>query len=260
MEPSISARTERPLGSGARVGLWRFLVTIGIVAVVLAAAAVALARSPLFRVGEIRVEGLTHGSPARIVRLAGLSERDRIFDLDVGLLRSRIERDPWVDRVQIDIQLPSRVTIRITERSAIATVEVRSGRVLVDAEGRIIAPGPRRGLPEIVLPPGWVERLQIARLGEARPWRSISLASMARALAALPPQVRDAVLRVEVVPDSGVELILRDGGRVVYGPAREIAAKARVLDRVLGWARAAEAKIRTINVMVPSAPTVVLGG
>ena len=259
MEPSISARTERPLGSGARAGLWRFLVTIGITAVVLAAAAIALARSPLFRVREIRVEGLTHGSPARIVRLAGLSERDRTLDLDVGLLRSRIERDPWVDRVEIDVQLPSTVTVRITERSVVAVVDLGVGPVLVDAEGRVIAPGPGRRLPEIVLPPGWVERLQMARLGEERPWRSISLASLARALAALPPQVRDAVLRVELEPDTGVELILRDGARVVYGSAAEIEAKGEALARVLGWARATGARIRTVNVMAPSAPTVVLG-
>lgn len=259
MEPSISARTERPLGSGARAGLWRFLVTIGITAVVLAAAAVALARSPLFRVREVRVEGLTHGSPARIVRLAGLSERDHTLDLDVGLLRSRIERDPWVDRVEIDVQLPSTVTLRITERSAVAVVDLGAGPALVDAEGRVIAPGLGRRLPEIVFPPGWVERLQTARLGEERPWRSVSLASLARSLAALPPQVRDAVLRVELEPGTGVELIMRDGARVVYGPAAEIEAKGQALARVLGWARAMGARIRTVNVMSPSAPTVVLG-
>lgn len=259
MEPSIAARTEWPLGGGARAGLWRFLVTIGITAVVLAAAVVALARSPLFRVREIRVEGLTHGSPARIVRLAGLSERDHTLDLDVGLLRSRIERDPWVDRVEIEVQLPSTVTVRITERSAVAIVDLGAGPVLVDAEGRVIAPGPGRGLPEIVLRPGWVDRLQVHRLGTEARLRRPSLAPIARALAALEPEVLEEVLRAELTPGSGLELILRDGIRVLYGPAREMAAKAQVLGGLLGWQRVVGARIRTINVMAPSAPAVVLG-
>ncbi len=255
MEPSISPRTDRSLGAAPRASLWRWLAAIGVASVVLAAVAVALARSPLFRVREIRVEGLTHGSPARIVRLAGLSERDGILGLDVDLVRARVESDPWVDHAEIDIDLPSRVTIRITPRSAIATVDLGSGPVLVDAEGEVIATGTGRGLPEILLPPVWIDRLR----GETPLARPASFAPIARALAALPAEVRGEVLRAEVTSGSGVELLLRDGGRVAYGPPREVAAKAEALDRVLGWAKAVGARIRTVNVMAPSAPAVVLG-
>jgi cell division protein FtsQ len=221
---------------------------------VLAATALALARSPLFRVREVRVEGVTHGSPARIVRLAGLSEHDRTLGLDLGALRARIERDPWVERAEIDIDLPSTITVRITERAPVATVNLGFGSVLVDAKGAIIAPGAGRGLPEIVLPPSRIERVRDATPRE----HGVSLEPIAEALAALPTEVRAGVVRAELSSGAGVELILEGGVRVTYGRAREVAAKAEVLTRILAWARDAGERVRAINVMAPSAPAVVL--
>ena len=254
MEPSISSRTERAAAPRGLRGGWRWVVAIGVASVVLAAAALALARSPLFRVREVRVEGLTHGSPARIVRLAALSERDSTLGLDVDAVRARIEQDPWVERAEIDIDLPSTVTVRITERAPVATVNLGSGPLLVDAGGAIIAPGAARGLPEIVLPPS-----RIGRVPEGTSTvPGVSLGPIAGALGALPPEVRADVVRAEVSASTGLELILRDGVRITYGQPREVAAKAEVLTRVLAWARGAGERIRAINVMAPSAPAVVL--
>jgi cell division protein FtsQ len=212
----------------------------------------ALSRSPLFRVREVRVEGLTHGSPARIVRLAGLSEQDRTLGLDLDAIRSRVERDPWVARAEIDIDLPSTVIVRITERSPVAWVDLGAGPMLIDGAGVVIAPGTGHGLPEIVPPPGWTERLPLGSV------RASSVAAVARALGALPTAVRAEVERAEVLPETGLELILRGGARVRYGPPRSIVAKGEVLAQTLAWAREAGEQIREINVVAPSAPALVL--
>lgn len=237
-------------------GPWRWIGAIGLASLVLAAAVVALARSPLLRVREVRVEGLTHGSPARIVRLSGLSEGDPLVGLDVGAVRARVERDPWVARAEIDVDLPSTVTIRVTERVPIAVVDLGSGPVLVDAQGAAIARGAGAGLPEIVLAPAWVERL---RAGDPQgPGPSVS--AVARALGALSRAALERVVQARFSPGSGLELVLREGVRVIYGPPRELEAKAEALARVLRWAEETGARLRSINVVAPSVPAVDLVG
>lgn len=231
--------------------MWRWLPAIGVGSVVLAAAVLALARSPLFRVREVAVEGLTHGSAARIIRLAALSERDGTLWLDVDAVRARIEEDPWVARAEIDIDLPSKVTIRITERSPVATVNLGSGPVLVDARGAVIAPGSGRGLPEIVVPPSRIDRLAAGATPDGA-----TVGALARALASLRPEVRADVVRAQARAGSGLELLLRGGVRVEYGSPRDLSAKAEVLARVLGWARDTGVRIRVINLAAPSIPAV----
>lgn len=234
--------------------MWRWLAAIGVGSVVLAAAVLALAHSPLFRVREVRIEGLTRGSPARIERLAAVSERDGVLWLDTDAVRERVERDPWVARAEIDIDLPSTVIVRITERSPVATVNLRSGPVLVDAHGAVIVPGAGRGLPEIVVAPNRIGRL----VGRGAPPTPVLLRAVARTLAMLPQEVLAEVTRARAATGSGLELLLRDGVHVEYGAPRALAAKAEVLTQVLAWSERTGARVRAINVVAPSAPAVTL--
>jgi cell division protein FtsQ len=224
--------------------------------VVLATAILTVTRSPFFRVREVRVEGLTHGPPARIVRLAGLSEHDRTLWLDVGAVRERVERDPWVAQARIDIDLPSSVTIRITERSPVGAVDLGFGALLVDAEGVVIGPATTGRFAEIVLPPSRIGRVA----GAGGVAGVASLRGAARVLAALPPEIHGKVVRVEAEIGSGLELVLRDGVRIRYGSPREPGAKAEAVTEVFRWVRDAGERVRAINVMAPSAPSVVLAG
>jgi hypothetical protein len=48
---------------------------------------------------------------------------------------------------------------------------------------------------------------------------------------------------------------LRDGGTVLYGPATELVAKNRALAEMLRWTRAEVIGVRTIDVRVPTAPS-----
>lgn len=250
--PRTDPSAEPPTGRRGASGLWRWVGAIGLASLVLAAALLALARSPLLRVREVRVEGVTHGSPARIVRLSGLAEGEPLVGLDTGAVRARIERDPWVARAEIDVDLPSTVTIRVTERVPIAVVDLGSGPVLVDAQGGVIARGAGPGLPQIDLAPPRLERLGA---GDARGPRP-SVGTVARALGALPRAVLEQVVRARFTPGSGLELVLRDGVRVRYGQPGELEAKAEALAQVLRWARGAGARLRTINVMAPSVPAI----
>ncbi len=241
MDPSIGS----PAEARARA-LRRWLVAVALASVLLAALLVAASRSPLLSVREIRVEGVSHGSTARIARLSGLSEEDRILWLDRAEIRARILQDPWVADVEIEVDLPWTVILRVRERSVVGTIRVEGRSILVGEDGTILGPGRRRGAAEIVLPAG-----PASRLGSAPELRAV-----ARALAAMDPATRGRVRRVVVGEAGGLELVLADGARVRYGAPRDVETKARVLAELLAWVESQGIHPREINVVAPSAPAV----
>jgi hypothetical protein len=74
------------------------------------------------------------------------------------------------------------------------------------------------------------------------------------------PSLRAEVARVRVLLDGTLELRLRSGPAVRFGTPDDARRKARTIERMLAWARAKGAVIRTLTVVSPSAPAATLEG
>ncbi|GBC86497.1 Cell division protein FtsQ [bacterium HR12] len=244
MERSTISRADGDVGRTVR----RWLAAVGLGSLVVAAVLVGVSRSPLLRVRDVRVVGTSHTPPHRVERLAEVPVGEPILWLDESSIRERVLRDPWIADVRIDLELPSRVTLHVSERSPIATLEVAGWPVLVAEDGTVLGPGPTRGLPRIVLPAGPVTRR------EPRP----ELGTLTRLLATLDPAVRAQVRQLEV--EDGGELGLRLDGRILVrlGAAREVQAKARALRAVLSWAAEQGVRPGVVNVIAPTVPTLTI--
>jgi cell division protein FtsQ len=70
---------------------------------------------------------------------------------DSVAVRERIERLPWVDTASITRILPDQISVRIVERTPFAVWQRGSREMLIDANGRELAPadGLRRDLPRV---------------------------------------------------------------------------------------------------------------
>jgi hypothetical protein len=80
---------------------------------------------PALRVATVSVTGtrlLSAGQVLDAARVADVS----VFDLNGDQVAARVEALPWVSTASVDIALPNRVTIAVTERSPIALL-VRGG-------------------------------------------------------------------------------------------------------------------------------------
>jgi cell division septal protein FtsQ len=214
-------------------------------AVLLAAGALALTRTGLFHVREIRVEGISRLSEREVIRRAGLSGRDNAVWLDTARAEQRLTSDPWVASADVHVDLPWTVTVTVTERSPVGIVDRGGSMMLVAADGTILgSPARRSTLPTIVAPPAWVGKADEVGIGQ-----------VAAALGAMDGDLRSLVDRVTLGP-SGIELALRDGVRVVYGTAADAAEKARAIQEVLDWAQTSGRRVRLVNVTAPGAPAV----
>ena len=247
MASSIASPTERlDVGPASLLARVSRPLAVAAAAVVLATAVFALTRTGLFRVRAIEVEGAVHLSRPEIVRQSGISRHDNAIWLDETAAIERLVRSPWIARAEVRVDLPWTVTVTVTERSPIAVLNRGSGEMLVATDGAILGAGRPAGLPVIEAPPTWIAAS-----------RGASIADAARALDALTPELRGKVRRVIVGGPGGLELLWEDGIRVLFGPARSYAEKARVLADVLAWIDRSGQEVRAIDVSAPSAPAVV---
>lgn len=112
---------------------------------------------PLFNrpVQALRVDGtLTHLRPQQIAAAADISPQTRLFDIDLGAVRTRVEALPWVAHARVTRVWPGRIAVRVWERQPYA----RWGdKGLVDSEGVAFFPAAQElpeGLPQLSGPAG----------------------------------------------------------------------------------------------------------
>jgi cell division protein FtsQ len=94
--------------------------------------------SPRFSVTEIVTTGAKHRRVEEIAAMAGVAKGDNVFSLDLSAARARLTADPWIESAEVTRLLPSKITIRVTEREAAGIVAMQEGTYLVTRDGAIL--------------------------------------------------------------------------------------------------------------------------
>jgi hypothetical protein len=114
-------------------------VSLGLVAVP-AGLVTWVVTSPRFDLKHV-VETGTPRVPAAVLREAMAPfQNENLVLLPLASVEAAIRRNPWVDTVEIEKELPDRLRIEVTERRPVALLERGAGLVYADQEGRPIAP------------------------------------------------------------------------------------------------------------------------
>jgi cell division protein FtsQ len=77
--------------------------------------------SPRFAVRDIRVGPTTHVDPNELRALAGVRIGDRLLAVDPDTVAARLATHPWIVSARVRRDLPSALTIEVTERHAVAS-------------------------------------------------------------------------------------------------------------------------------------------
>lgn len=122
--------------------------------------------SPRFALQDLRVTSGERVSEAWVEHTLSPFVGRNLFEMSLAQVESRLIQHPWVDGISLSKELPTRLSVRITERQPVAlcrcapqTAATHGNQTpsadhsltdhslsYVDAEGRIIAPfGPRQG-------------------------------------------------------------------------------------------------------------------
>lgn len=229
--------------------LKRTLTIVGLL--VLAGAALAVERSGLVALEEVRVVGTERLDAASVRDAADLELGTSTVRLRLGAAEERVERLPMVAEATLRRVDPLTVEVAVTERVPVIVAVRPNGRsVMVDVDGVVLAAGEEPGLVviEVAAPgalPGPGERVDAhAALGNAH-----------RVATQLSGPLRAEVARYVALGERDVDLVLLDGRRVRFGAAERIDEKARALGAVLE--DLGDTPVSLIDVRAPSTPTVV---
>lgn len=91
--------------------------------------------SPRFALNAVSFQGLRHASQADLLRLAGLSVGQNLFQLDAGSIERAMAAHPWVDQVHVVRRFPRSLAVSVKEHDPAALVAL-GDLYLVDSDGR----------------------------------------------------------------------------------------------------------------------------
>src|SRR5699024_2451273 len=161
--------------------------------------------TPLLGVNTVRVEGADHVSTARIRDKAGVQQDTPLLRVDTAAVQGRVATLPQLSGVEVSRSWPSTIVVSVTERAAVAAVEVDQGFRLVDRHGvayRTVDDKPA-DLP-VVLPSGAAAKDQ-------------RLETVVGVLAELPTQLRKRVATASADSAHAVRFTLGDDTEVIWG-------------------------------------------
>jgi cell division protein FtsQ len=240
-----------------RVRRRRHVLLVAVAAVAVAVGLYQLARSPLFGLTEVRVEGAGGSMRATVLAAAGLRPGEPYLAIDPAAVRRRVEALPRVASARVLRSYPSSLRIVVSERTPTAVVSSGGAYWLVAADGIVLArlaerpAGAQAALPYVAgvpLPPGVRPG---ARLPAGNP-----LANALTALGRMDPSLRRQVVAVTAGSVDSLELGLRDGAKVLYGVAERQAAKDAAVLLIQRKLRAEGKRVVRIDVRSPSTPMV----
>lgn len=224
--------------------LWRRVALGAVVVLVGAGLGWVVGFSPWLSAQAVQVEGVSKLRPGQIKKLAQVPLGQPLIRIDTAQIASQVETLPAVLTARVSRSWPQKITIHVTERTPLATVEYQGRWYQVDLDGVIFLPQarPHSQLPRIRA------RAQVvdAALAEAT--------SVIAALEQLPGLTLGDIEFIDVasIDQISLQLATQPAHTVMWGSADQSESKAEILQVLLGQLSDGAA---VIDVSVPASPT-----
>ncbi len=191
-----------------------------------------LARSEIFRLTGVTVQGNRVVRTGAILDAAGLEQGMSLLTLDTDLAGRRIRANPWIRSARVERQWPSTVLVQVQEYRPLAILRHGGGLFYVDRHGEIFArvrPGQDMDYP--VLSSDF-EVPAKGRIAEDTPLRE-ALGLLLLATRGKPIVPVQAISEIHVSRDRGLVLYLVDRPFPIYFGRERIRKKYYRLVRIL---------------------------
>lgn len=260
-KPSASARGERRRRGASKTQLVKRAVgaVLGLAACAgIAYAAIVVSADPRLALGDIAVIGAQRSGVDAVLTAAALPRGRDVWLLDTSGAARRVEALPWVASAHVQRAWPNRVSIVVSERTAVARLSVDETAAdgpyaLVDGEGRVLESGTQlsqdAALPQLVVRP--------LPADASTPGAQLGATPVGDALAALRSfsELGVRMTEIEVEPITGITAVTLANVRVMFGGSDDLATKLALYDAIVKRITRPQ-DVVYVDVRSTSAPTV----
>lgn len=209
-----------------------------------------VARSSLFEVREIRVDGNTSLSREQIISASGINPGENIFRIDLKAASERVRYIPLIKNVVMSRSLPSSVEVKIEERKAVALMPVDTGFIQIDNEGVYIQKGDIGNNP---LPVITGVDFSVPSPGGQIKSEKMDIALMV--IKGIPAELTPQLSELNINGDQAVAYTL-DGIQCRLGAAGDLKEKGEVLIKVLQGLKEKGKRIEYVDLTYAGSPVV----
>lgn len=223
------------------------LIVRTLIALVLVAAVLGLAFSPMFEVRTVRVTG----GPQSMAGELGLQPGIRIWQVNVKAAAEQLlTRAPQLASAKVGRLWPNAVTVEISYRRPVAVALAASGALFgVDRTGRVLS--------QMTLP-GSLPILRGVPSAKVHSWAQLQAKGLLRALALAATLEHLQFPFAEVLPGASPTVYLDSGTQVLWPVASKAESTLAALRTVLSALRRNGQVAATIDLRSPSRPLLVL--
>ncbi|MBA3339019.1 MAG: FtsQ-type POTRA domain-containing protein [Geodermatophilaceae bacterium] len=169
----------------------------------------------------IEVRGAKSLSVATVQDLLAIPEGTPLARVDLSAAETALENVAQIESANVTRDWPGTLVVELTERSAVAAVDVDGTTWLVDRFGVLFA--------QVSALPEGVVSLQVAGAGSD----PRATAAAIEVLQALDPAIRALVVNIDASSPTGIELELTEGRTVIWGDSANSARKSQILAGLL---------------------------
>jgi len=245
VDPRIEARREDVATAGRR-RRWRWALAV-VAALVVGAGAVGVLNSPALDVDHIDIVGSEQLTLAQLRARTGLGLGSPLAFVDPHRVEARLRTDPRFVRVVVIRRFPSTVSIRLTDRRAIAVVVGPRRGLVVGEDGVVIAKA--RG--DELLRHVEVRDDPTTEVGGRLP---APLAAAVDVMGSMSFEIAVQIQRMSITPEGELVFDLGDGRTALFGAVDDAERKLLAIKTMLG----PQVDLRDVcelDVRVPTAPT-----
>lgn len=177
--------------------------------------------SSVFSLSTIEVRGEQSLSAAAVRDLLAIPEGTPLARVDLSAAQTELESIAQIESATVTRDWPSTLVVQLTERSAVAAMDVDGTTWLVDRFGVLFA--------QVSAVPEGVVTLQVAGAGSS----AAATAAAIEVLRALDPGTRALLLRIDASSLTSIELELSEGRTVIWGDSANSDRKSQILAGLL---------------------------
>jgi cell division septal protein FtsQ len=216
--PATSDTRYRQRTGGFAVTARRLLAAVTLLAS--AAAFYGVTSSSAFELERLEIGGASQAAPLDVRRAAeaAIGQRPNLFRVRAADIADAVSAVPAVRAARVDLALPDRIVVSVTERTPILTWQTASSAFLVDAEGRLfLAASPEQSRADLPLVRDSREFAASLGLGE---WLEPADLAAVRRLGGLTPRdlgSKASALQLTVDDTQGWMLTAPRSWRAIFG-------------------------------------------